>query len=72
MPLYEFECRNCERVFEELCAVGAAKKPPCPDCGSRKVSKVMSTFAMRSPGGNGGTRAGGCGGCSSRKCSTCH
>lgn len=32
MPLYDFACPGCGRVFEEI--VPADKKgPPCPDCG---------------------------------------
>lgn len=77
MPLYEFECAKCQKVFEELCPVGSAK-PPCPVCRSRKVNKLMSSFAVRGSGassargGNSGGGGSACGGCSGGNCASCH
>jgi putative FmdB family regulatory protein len=48
MPLYEFHCAKCDVEFEELVM---SSKPEvlaevvCPECGSHKVSKKVSTFA---------------------------
>jgi len=48
MPLYEFECRNCQTVFEELVRSGnTGEGVSCPSCGGQEVGKKMSTFAGR-------------------------
>ena len=39
MPFYEYKC-ECD--FEELVSVGATEAPPCPDCGSTQVEKLIS------------------------------
>ncbi len=44
MPIYEFECEQCGSRFDELVsAEGAA--PPCPQCGSVRVRRLISSFA---------------------------
>jgi len=43
MPIYEYVCMSCESHFEEL--VRAGETPPCPDCGSAKAKRQLSTFA---------------------------
>ena len=40
MPIYEFECEECGRRFEEL--LGAGGTAPCPDCGSERVRRLVS------------------------------
>jgi putative FmdB family regulatory protein len=44
MPIYEFECEECEIRFEELIAVDAAP-PPCPACASVRVRRLFSEVA---------------------------
>jgi putative FmdB family regulatory protein len=44
MPLYDFECRSCGREFEAL--VRAGDEPQCPDCQSRDLERLLSTFAL--------------------------
>ena len=41
MPLYDFECLNCNHRFEESIAVGDSF-PPCPECNSERVEKVLT------------------------------
>ena len=49
MPIYEFECRSCDRRFEELVKVnGSPVSLPCPECGSAETARLMSAFAVRS------------------------
>jgi putative FmdB family regulatory protein len=43
VPIYEFECEACGAVFEELVAAGAALA--CPECGSERTRRLMSTVA---------------------------
>ena len=46
MPLYEYRCRSCEKVFEVLQASGAgARGLECPECGARALDKLLSVFA---------------------------
>jgi putative FmdB family regulatory protein len=53
VPIYEFECEGCGEVFEELVAAGAAA--PCPECGSERTRRLMSTVSPpgRTPRGAG-------------------
>ncbi len=47
MPIYEFACPNCRRIFNFLSKRLKPEKPPqCPKCGQRKMVKQMSSFAM--------------------------
>lgn len=46
MPLYEFECEVCGRIFEVLMKRDE-DFPPCPSCGSREVLKVPSLFGFQ-------------------------
>lgn len=46
MPIYEFVCDSCGHGFEELVGshVGlAAADVACPECGSEKVERRLST-----------------------------
>jgi putative FmdB family regulatory protein len=44
MPIYEFECEECEASFEELVAAGAGEVP-CPECGSIRTRRLMSSVS---------------------------
>lgn len=65
MPLYEFSCAKCGEQFEELVLSSkpeALAEVACPECGSHKVSKKVSTFASGVAGGSSttATRASSC------------
>ncbi|HXE79449.1 MAG TPA: zinc ribbon domain-containing protein [Vicinamibacterales bacterium] len=60
MPIYEFECRTCERRFETL--VRQAETPACPSCGGRDLERALSTFAVGSAA-PGPVPVGACGRC---------
>ena len=56
MPIFEFVCPECGKVFEELVRnAGQVSDVVCPDCGSGKVKKKISTIAARSTGGSSGS-----------------
>lgn len=56
MPLYEYQCRRCGKVFEMLRRIKDTDNDlECPNCHSHKVERQFSTFA-----------AGGCGAPGSR------
>jgi putative FmdB family regulatory protein len=47
MPIYEFACPKCRVIFNFLSKrVQPDHLPKCPKCGSKKMSKMMSQFAM--------------------------
>ena len=69
MPIFEFHCRKCGCDFEELVAAGA-DLAPCPGCGSKRVEKKVSAFAVTGEARQSGGHA--CSGCSGgAKCSGC-
>ena len=44
MPIFEYTCKACTHRFETL--VRGSQAPVCPDCGSRKLQKELSVFAV--------------------------
>ena len=42
MPIYEYKCQSCDTCFERLVFSGDEEAVDCPECGSRKVSKLIS------------------------------
>jgi putative FmdB family regulatory protein len=47
MPIYEFACPKCRRIFSFLSKrVKPDGLPVCPKCGNKKLSKQISRFAM--------------------------
>jgi len=52
MPVYEFECEECGRRFEEL-ASSDVRSLPCPECRSERTRRLLSPVspAGRQPRG---------------------
>jgi putative FmdB family regulatory protein len=47
MPIYEFACPKCRRIFSFLSKrLNPGRLPVCPKCGNKKLSKQVSRFAM--------------------------
>jgi len=47
MPIYEFACPQCRRIFSFLSKrVNPDRAPVCPKCGNKKLSRQISRFAM--------------------------
>jgi putative FmdB family regulatory protein len=47
MPIYEFACPKCRKVFSFLSKrINPDRVPACPKCGNKKLSKEISRFAM--------------------------
>lgn len=46
MPLYEFRCDDCGKLFEKLVS-GADSPVACVNCKSSRVKKQFSVFATR-------------------------
>lgn len=56
MHTYDFECKKCHHVYEELTEYDESGKYPkvkCPKCNSKKKLKLMSapTFTFTNPEG---------------------
>jgi len=46
MPIYEYECLECEKRFEELCNISERHDVRCNKCGE-KVRLLVSTSISR-------------------------
>lgn len=47
MPIYEFSCPKCRKIFSFLSKrINPDHLPTCPKCGNKHLEKQMSTFAM--------------------------
>ncbi len=75
MPIYEFSCNQCGRVFD-LMVLGAGQvEMKCPDCGCQEVTKLISATShtvglstlRTGDGGQGGVTTNKCG---SNSCTT--
>ncbi len=61
MPVYEFLCTKCNRIYSfHSFSVSAEKVPVCPRCGEKDLSRVPSRFgvAASSKAANVGADAG--------------
>jgi putative FmdB family regulatory protein len=63
MPIYEYRCQDCNRLFSKLQPMGAdSSGVSCPDCAGERVERQLSTFASgsstASASGIGGPQAG--------------
>jgi putative FmdB family regulatory protein len=47
MPIYEFACPKCRKIFSFLSKrINPSHSPACPKCGRKKLVKEISRFAM--------------------------
>ena len=46
MPIYEYVCAKCKQEFELL--VRGSEVPECPECGGKKLNKLMSAPSAHS------------------------
>jgi putative FmdB family regulatory protein len=47
MPIYEFACPKCRKIYSFLSKrLNPGRPPVCPRCGSKKMSKQVSRFAL--------------------------
>ncbi len=45
MPTYEYECEACGHEFEKFQSITARPIRTCPECGKRKVRRLIGTGA---------------------------
>jgi len=70
MPIYEYACGKCEAEFEAEQRITDAPLKKCPECGSKRVKRLISrtSFALKgggwyadgygSPGAKSGSETG--------------
>jgi putative FmdB family regulatory protein len=60
MPIYEFQCPDCNVLFSFFSrSVNTEARPVCPRCGRRKLEREVSAFATGRRGRESGADAGG-------------
>ena len=45
MPIFEYACQKCGKLFEKLILGKRSGELVCPDCGSNRVERKLSAFA---------------------------
>ena len=50
MPIYEYECDACGHRFEKIQKFSDAPIDECPNCGQKKVHKLLSSPAIQFKG----------------------
>lgn len=54
MPIYEFYCDRCNRIFNFFSStINTEKRPACPKCGKKKLDRQVSKFAALKKGRTG-------------------
>ena len=51
MPIYEYACAKCEREFEVEQRITEDPLKACPECGSRRVKRLISQTSFVLKGG---------------------
>lgn len=57
MPIYEYGCQDCGKVFEHLARRLGDEPASCPACGSKDLKRALSVFSA------GTSKAGVSAGC---------
>jgi len=43
MPLFDYECKHCGHIFEELTSASTPDEEiSCPDCGKQEAIRLLS------------------------------
>ena len=53
MPIYEYQCEACETCFERLVFGNEEDNVACPDCGAKKVKRLISCTSFIGESGMG-------------------
>ncbi|HEU4384246.1 MAG TPA: zinc ribbon domain-containing protein [Anaeromyxobacteraceae bacterium] len=51
MPIYEYLCEHCGRITEVMQKVNDRPPSSCPECGSKRLAKLVSRTAFQLKGG---------------------
>lgn len=60
MPMYDYRCRSCGHVFEELVVSSSVpdSEVACPACGARDAERLVSAPRIATGGGKSVTKSG--------------
>ncbi len=59
MPIYEYKCKDCDKISEFLIGVGQEKvEIKCGSCGSKKLEKIFSQSFISTGGHIIGSQGG--------------
>jgi len=50
VPIYEYECKKCHHRFERIQKFSDPPLKKCPECGSSRVEKLLSSPAVHFKG----------------------
>jgi putative FmdB family regulatory protein len=50
MPIYEYQCKACDHVFDTLQKLSDPPLRKCPECGRLKLTKLVSAAGFRLKG----------------------
>ncbi|MBT8423211.1 MAG: zinc ribbon domain-containing protein [Gammaproteobacteria bacterium] len=51
MPIYEYQCNDCNHVFDVLQKISDDPLTYCPECGEQELRKLLSAPNFRLKGG---------------------
>jgi len=72
MPIYEYDCQDCEKRFDAMRSMSEADTTiACDSCGSDRTSRALSVFFAQSGGKVIAGSNGSCGSCAGGSCSSC-
>ncbi len=71
MPIFEYQCRKCGARFEKVVS-SAEAATNCKECGSARVEKLLSVFAVfGSSRSAAASEPGPCGACGAPRRGMC-
>ncbi len=51
MPIYEYQCSDCDHKFEQIQQISDPDPDECPTCGGGEVSRLVSQSSFKLKGG---------------------
>lgn len=67
MPIYEYRCQECKKLFETIVtSADASADVVCPACSSSIVKKTISASSFRISSGSSSIPSGALSGCSTK------
>jgi putative FmdB family regulatory protein len=72
MPIYEYQCQDCGAEFEELTGASPEHEAvTCRGCASRRVTRLLSAFAVHAGAAAKVPEPGPCGACGAAQRGMC-